>query len=302
MCNNFKENASFWGKMACKKTQNHNSQLLNNFKQLNANKAIADCPCCGYKSALSISRKNGREFYYCHAGCNPEKLWQVIIGIMPMEVSYSNCESYKKPNSEGLDNYIRNLWNSSIIAKHTVVEHYLQSRGIHSIPATIRCLPHHLHKPSGQYMPVMLAKVTNYEGRLKAIHRTYLTTDGKKAAVESAKMTLGNISGYAVHLDKPDVVMAITEGIETGLSVQQSCNVATWAALSAGGIRKLILPPLPLAKEVIICSDNDSHFVGQNAARDAAICWTAEGRRVKIALPPKLDSDFNDLLLEADYA
>ena len=293
------EKATRSKQVAYKKLQSHSIKTFNNFKQINANQAIADCPSCGYKEALSISKKNGKELYFCHAGCDNKKLWRVIC--VNKRVDYIPCQNLKKQNSESLDNYIKILLDSSLPTTNTVVERYLQSRGIDIIPATIRFLPNHKHISSGQYFPVMLAKVTDYQGNLKALHRTYLTLDGKKADVDPEKMTLGNVGGYGVHLDKPDIVMAITEGIETGLSVQQSENIATWSALSAGGIRTLILPPLPLAKEVFICSDNDSHFAGQNSAIDAARRWTAEGRIVKIALPPKTDTDFNDLLLEADY-
>jgi putative DNA primase/helicase len=47
---------------------------------------------------------------------------------------------------------------------------------------------------------------------------------------------------------------------------------------------------------VVICADNDANGVGQRAATDAAERFLAEGRRVRIALPPKSGLDFNDLL------
>ena len=110
-------------------------------------------------------------------------------------------------------------------------------------------------------------------------------------------MTLGQIGGYAVHLAPAAEKMAITEGIETGLSVMKATGISTWAAISAGNIPKLILPALPLAAEVIICADNDENGCGQKFARAAAMRWLAEGRKVRIALPPAVGSDFNDILL-----
>jgi phage/plasmid primase-like uncharacterized protein len=59
---------------------------------------------------------------------------------------------------------------------------------------------------------------------------------------------------------------------------------------------ELILPPLPLAAEVIICADHDTNGVGQRKAEAAARRWHTEGRRVRIALPPKPNTDFNDIL------
>ena len=74
----------------------------------------------------------------------------------------------------------------------------------------------------------------------------------------------------------------------------QSCGLPAWAALSAGGIRNLVLPAE--ARMVVICADNDANGVGQRAANAAAERFLAEGRRVRIALPPMSGLDFNDLL------
>ena len=70
--------------------------------------------------------------------------------------------------------------------------------------------------------------------------------------------------------------------------------MAGWAALAAGGIRSLVLSRE--ATHVIICADCDANGVGERAARDAAARWLAEGRRVKLALPPRAGIDFNDIL------
>jgi putative DNA primase/helicase len=69
-------------------------------------------------------------------------------------------------------------------------------------------------------------------------------------------------------------------------------GIPTWAGISAGGIKALILPSLPLASEVVIAADNDPP--GIQAADEAAERWTVEGRLVRIALPPA-GMDFNDL-------
>jgi phage/plasmid primase-like uncharacterized protein len=131
--------------------------------------------------------------------------------------------------------------------------------------------------------------------KIVALHRTFLQPDGSgKAPVEPAKASLGPVGGGAVRLTPAEVNLAVTEGIETGLSVLEATGTPTWAALSAGGIKALVLPPLPLASDIIIAADHDP--VGILAAYDSANRWTGEGRRVRIALPPK-GMDFNDLLL-----
>ena len=94
-----------------------------------------------------------------------------------------------------------------------------------------------------------------------------------------------------------DSILALVEGIETGLSIMDATGISTWAGISACGIKALLLPPPPLASEVVICADNDDP--GVRAAHEAAERWTAEGRTVRIALPPA-GMDFNDLALDAE--
>jgi uncharacterized Zn finger protein len=35
----------------------------------------ADCPACGYKQSLSITQKDGKPLYHCHAGCGKAATW-----------------------------------------------------------------------------------------------------------------------------------------------------------------------------------------------------------------------------------
>jgi hypothetical protein len=74
------------------------------------------------------------------------------------------------------------------------------------------------------------------------------------------------------------------------MSYMEATGTPTWAALSAGGIRSLVLPEV--VEHVIIACDPDP--VGVMAARAAAKYWLAEGRKASIARPP-LGLDFNDL-------
>jgi len=145
----------------------------------------------------------------------------------------------------------------------------------------------------------MVAAVARVPNRaVVAVHRTYLRPDGRgKADVEPTKASLGPTGGGAVRLAPAGEQLAVTEGIETGLSVVAATGVPTWVAISAGGLTNLILPPPPLAIEITISADHDP--VGINAAHEAAERWSHEGRRVRIALP-SIGSDFNDLFLATE--
>jgi hypothetical protein len=145
----------------------------------------------------------------------------------------------------------------------------------------------------------MVAVVEHVQRGPVAVHATYLCPDGRgKADVpkEEQRALFGAPKGGAVRLGIPraDEWLAVGEGIETTLSVATAGAMPAWAGLSAGGIRALVLPRE--ATHVIVCADHDASGVGQRAAHDAAERWLAEGRRVRIALPPR-NCDFNDLLL-----
>jgi phage/plasmid primase-like uncharacterized protein len=82
----------------------------------------------------------------------------------------------------------------------------------------------------------------------------------------------------------------------------QECALPAWAGLGTAGLAEMVLPPLPLAAEVIIAADNDANGAGLAAAQRLAERCLAEGRTPRIALPPDVDSDFNDLLRQGKSA
>lgn len=255
----------------------------------------ADCPACGYRQSLSVTVKDGRQLFHCHAGCAQADLLAVMRG-QGQSVSRAKEFHPVRKDATHVRDYALKLWQESQEGGEGLVPVYLAFRRLSGpVPSALRFLPEHLHKPSGTRWPVMLAAVTDHLGRLQALHRTYLRPDGTgKAPVEPAKMTLGPVGGYAGHLAPAGEELAVTEGIETGLAVLFATGLPTWAALSAGGIRNLILPPLPLASVVTICADHDP--VGLRSAHEAAHRWREDGRRVRLAVPPHAGSDFNDVV------
>jgi putative DNA primase/helicase len=67
------------------------------------------------------------------------------------------------------------------------------------------------------------------------------------------------------------------------------------AALSAGGIERLVLPREVV--EITIIADRDRSVVGERVAQRAGRRFLAEGGRVRVALPPEPGVDLNDVLL-----
>jgi hypothetical protein len=186
------------------------------------------------------------------------------------------------------------IWNAAAPSAGTTVETYFAERGLYiSAPPTIRSHASLKH-PSGGLWPAMVALVTRgVDDRPLAIHRTFLARDGSgKAPVDPQKMMLGPCRGGAVRLAPAGDVLMIGEGIETCLAAIQATGHPAWAALSTSGLTALKLPDD--VWDVIVLADGDA--AGETAARNAAMRWKREGRRVRIARPTQ-GIDFNDMLM-----
>ena len=77
----------------------------------------------------------------------------------------------------------------------------------------------------------MMVAAVVLEGRMDqcvGLHRTFLRHDGGgKAELDPVKMSLGLCKGGAVPLAPAGRLLAVTEGIETGLSYMQVTGVPT---------------------------------------------------------------------------
>jgi hypothetical protein len=250
---------------------------------------------------------------YCHAGCPRDAVIAELDrrGLLEngaavavpdaIEIArdrQAGERSRKKRIAAALD-----FWKHETIDPHgTVVERHWIARGLGElpIPPTIRASRSWLRHPEGGTRPAMIALVQSVEHGPVAIHRTWLAIDGSaKASFRSPRLSLGPVGGAAVRLARADErqPLVVAEGIETAASVLLTTGYPAWAAISAGGIERLVLPQLPIAALVIIAADHDRNGVGERAARTAAQRWLAEGRRVRISMPPVPGFDWNDILL-----
>jgi hypothetical protein len=188
---------------------------------------------------------------------------------------------------------VKQIWRSAKAVPGTVVETYLRSRSLTMpVPPTLR-YARLRHRESDRSLPCMVAAVQAQDDRLGGLHRTFLRHDGRgKAEVNPVKKMLGTCRGGAVRLAAAGRRLALCEGIETGLSIRQVCpDLPVWCALSAGNLDRLALPPE--VEEVVLIADGDP--VGLAAARRAAQCYGASGRRMRLVeLPSGMDA--NDML------
>jgi putative DNA primase/helicase len=192
------------------------------------------------------------------------------------------------------------IWRSSYPATGTSVQIYLRSRGITiEPPATLRM--HGMHgpygrHPSGERRPAMVGLVEHVEHGPVGAHLAFLAIDGSsKASLDPVRMSYGPIGGGSVRLASAAETLLVGEGIETCMSAMQAMSMPAWAALSTSGLKVLMLPAI--VSTVIILADNDKNDAGKRAAHAAAERWLAEGRRVKLAMPPEVGNPRDPFLI-----
>lgn len=275
------------------------------------------CRCPVHQSsAPTLALRDGSAglAVHCHAGCRPNDVLDELrrLGLLddekdvvadPVEIERQREAEERRRRqriAEALD-----FWHHETVDPHgTAVERYWQSRGL-SLPIspTIRKSRSWLRHPEGGSRPAMIALVQHAEHGPVAIHRTFLAVDGSsKASFRTPRLSLGPTGGAAIRLGHANErePLVVAEGIETAASVMTATGLPAWAAISAGGLERLALPPLPTASLVIVAADHDHNGVGERAARTAAQRWLEEGRRVRVSLPPVPGSDWNDVLLNKD--
>jgi putative DNA primase/helicase len=164
-------------------------------------------------------------------------------------------------------NWCSARWSESQPALGTAVETYLRSRGITvPPPATLRFHPA-LTRGYGNGVghPAMVGIIQGTDGAPTGLHATFLTPDGTaKSSVAPAKLMFGYAKAGCVRLGEPfDGVLAVSEGIETGLSYTQLTGTPVHAALSAGGVQTF--SPPPSVRRLMVAADGDD--AGRQAAQ-----------------------------------
>lgn len=252
-----------------------------------------------------LDTPDGRVLVHCHAGCEQDKviahlrahgLW---AQNSPRLHQLAASRYVTKPTEPDRDEVKRteaalSIWQVAMPSAGTLIELYLGSRGLHVPPTPTLRFHAALKHPTGDSWPAMIALVTRgTDNTPLAIHRTFLARSGTgKAPVDPQKMMLGPCRGGVVRLAEPGNLLMVGEGIETCLAAMQAIGCPAWAALSTSGLRTLDLPKT--VSDVIVLADGDDP--GEAAALDCAMRWKNEGRRVRIARPPK-GMDFNDVLI-----
>jgi putative DNA primase/helicase len=146
----------------------------------------------------------------------------------------------------------------------------------------------------GRTVPGLVAAVRDARGALVAVHRTFLTRDGRKRD----RRFWGKVGGGHVVVHDPGIHagpghLLIGEGLEsTASAAAERPECLAWSALSASGVPGIALPPG--VSHLTIAPDIDAAGTGQRAAAVLAARARARGIAVAIVAPDPPHVDFND--------
>lgn len=185
---------------------------------------------------------------------------------------------------------------------------YMKHRGfggVWPLPACLRMHPGLPYWHEGQKLgkfPAMVAPLVAPNGRTVALHRTFLTLDGKKAAVHTVKKltpATGLLKGACIPLFKPESRrIGIAEGIETALAAWILSDVPTVAAYCADNLEAWQWPVG--VRSIVIFADADE--AGAKAADALQQRARGAGLSCSVLRPTTDDSDWCDVLAGRDAA
>lgn len=202
-----------------------------------------------------------------------------------------------KPPS-GTPQAAQRLFDASRPIGGSVVEAYLRNRAITELRGceALRFKPGCYYRPSKKdapgtrrAWPAMIAAVTDLDGRLTAVHRTWLDPGAiDKAPIFNPRRAMGNLLGHGVRFGRAGPVMVAGEGIETMLSLCMGLpTMPAIAGLSGAHLAALLFPPE--LRRLYVARDDDPTGAGAHKTLDER---AAAAGIETVPLDPILD-DFN---------
>lgn len=195
----------------------------------------------------------------------------------------------------------RRLFGAGKPVRGTLAAVYLETRSLaHAVGfAALRFHPRCYHRTSDEgptlQCPALLAAVSDLDGAIMGVSRTWLALDGhSKANLDDPRRALGNLLGGAVRFPGPEPhVLVAGEGVETVLSLRGVLpRVPMAAALSASHLAATALPAG--LRRLYVARDRDP--AGERAFETLSARARAEGVPEVRGLEP-IANDFNADLL-----
>ena len=267
------------------------------------------CPLCGGRDRYRWIRSEGGGQWICNQ-CTPQGGDGAALAMAVASMSYNavalEVERYHgqiepcKPTTKKDPNILLDrIAQGCVQVTHgTATAKYLKGRGIVKGSPAIR---HHqglVYWDNGERLgtyPAMVTRIQDATRGRQSYQVIYLEGD-RKADLPSSKKVMphcGGIMGAGAYLGAVGAKMAVCEGVETGLAIQQGEGLPVIAALGTAGMERLILPDV--VRDVVIFADNDENFSGQKAAFALANRLHREKRAVQVVVPDKT-GDYLDFL------
>lgn len=190
---------------------------------------------------------------------------------MPMPPPTENRPVTRSKAPTGTPEAARRLHAVSKPVAGSLVRTYLATRKITDLSGceALRFHPNCWYRASDEddaqvrpAWPAMIAAVTDLDGSVTGVHRTWLRLDGSdKAPVAYPRRAMGNLLGHGVRFGQSGRVMMAGEGIETMLSLRQVMPaMPAIAGLSAAHLAAILFPAM--LRRLYVARDDDPAGVG----------------------------------------
>lgn len=220
------------------------------------------------------------------------------------QIAQATAEREAQQRQQWADNAqrIARIWSQCVpVLAGDPCSLYLARRGFRDVwplPEVLRlhpALPYwHGAEKLGTF-PAMVAPIVAADVRTVALHRTYLTADGRKADVPSPKKltsAAGPMAGACIPLHRPENgCIGIAEGIETALAAWCASGVPTVAAYCAGNLAAWRWPAG--VQRLVIFADADK--AGREAADTLRARALTRHLRCEVMTPTDDGSDWCDV-------
>jgi Toprim domain/CHC2 zinc finger len=245
------------------------------------NELVGPCPRCGGTDRFAVHLK--KRVFNCR-GCGGKGSGPIDLAIFVSGCTFAKaieiltCEQPQPPDPTpkaddegGRIRKARAVWRRHQPIEGSLAEAYLRdARGYQGpLPVTLGYLPP--TKPD--HHPALIAAcggiadepepgvVAIAESSIRAVHLILLKIDGSgKADAKPNKISIGSIKGSPVVLASMNdpLGLAITEGIEDGLSIYAATGLGVWASGSAPMMPALADVVPEYADAITIVVDNDA--------------------------------------------
>lgn len=270
------------------------------------------CPMCpGGKDRFIFDDKNGTGSWYCNQ-CDPHAGdgFALLMSVLGIDFKTACSEvnkivgtidtSIMAQETNITPETLRKIFKESSPAKKgDPVHRYLLSRGLHSMPAMLRC-GKLWEAETKKECDTMLAVFSLPDGEAATMHRTFLGNAGK-LDIEHPKRflpTLKPLAGGSVRLYDAGPILGVAEGLETAIACHEQYSIPVWATIGTS-MMATFEPPKEVEK-LIVFSDNDENYAGQRAAYKLANRTVIDKKiPVSVEVPELPGEDFLDEIARA---